>query len=67
MEKVHSGVSITAKLKRGSAVRDQDELKIKAKGRDAEAAVAEMDAVLAHVDAWAAELRAVQPSEGDDE
>ncbi|ELY84289.1 DUF7389 domain-containing protein, partial [Natrinema gari] len=63
-EQIHSGVSITAKLKRGSATRDQDEIKIKAKGRNASHAVAEMDQVLENADEWADQLREVQPDGG---
>jgi phosphotransferase system HPr-like phosphotransfer protein len=61
VENQATGVSITAKLKRGTGTRDQDEIRIKAKGRDAEEAADELDAVLERVDEWAAEFRAVQP------
>jgi len=63
VENVASGVSITAKLKRGSGTRDQDEIKIKAKGTTAEEAVENMDAVLDEAEEWAADLREVQPDD----
>lgn len=62
IENVASGVSITAKVKRGQATRDQDTLKIKAKGTTAQEAIENMDETLAQVDEWADELREVQPS-----
>ncbi|WP_137288815.1 DUF7389 domain-containing protein [Natronorubrum halophilum] len=61
-EQIHTGVSITAKIKRGSGTRDQDEIKIKAKGRNAAHAAAEMDQVLEYADEWSDQLRAVQPA-----
>lgn len=60
-----SGVSITAKLKRGEGTRDQDEIKIKAKGTTAEEAIENMEQVIDEAEAWADDLRAIQP--GDDE
>ena len=66
-EQIHSGVSITAKLKRGSGTRDQDEIKLKAKGRDADEAAAQMAALVERAEAWADDLRAVQPDSGGDE
>lgn len=63
IENVASGVSITAKLKRGESTRDQDTLKIKAKGRTADEAIENMDATLERADEWADELRAIQPGE----
>jgi len=66
-EQQASGVSITAKCKRGTGTRDQDTIKIKAKGTTAEEAADNMDAILEKVDTWADALRAVQPEEADDE
>jgi phosphotransferase system HPr-like phosphotransfer protein len=60
-ENVASGVSITTKLKRGSGTRDQDTLKIKAKGKTAEEAIENMDEVVEHAEEWAKEFRDVQP------
>jgi len=65
VENVASGVSITAKVKRGSGTRDQDTIKIKAKGTDAAEAIEEMDAVLERADEWADDLRDVQPGGGE--
>jgi len=65
-ENVASGVSITTKLKRGSGTRDQDTIKIKAKGKTAEEAIQNMEEVVSHAEEWADELRSVQP-EGRDE
>lgn len=64
-EQIHTGVSITAKIKRGSGTRDQDEINIKAKGRDAEHAAAQMDRVLERAEEWSEQLREVQPDAGD--
>jgi len=61
IENVASGVSITAKLKRGSGTRDQDEIKIKAKGKTAEGARENMAQVLPEAKEWAEELREIQP------
>lgn len=61
-----SGVSITTKVKRGSGTRDQDEIKIKAKGTTATEAIENMDKVMEHVDEWADELRAIQPESDND-
>lgn len=66
VENVASGVSITTKLKRGSGTRDQDEIKIKAKGKTAEEAVENMDAVIDRAEEWADDLRSVQPEEETD-
>jgi phosphotransferase system HPr-like phosphotransfer protein len=63
IENVASGVSITAKLKRGSGTRDQDEIKIKAKGTTAEEAKENMAQVLPEAKEWAEELREIQPEE----
>jgi len=66
-ETVHTGVSVTAKLKRGSGTRDQDEVKIKAKGADAAEAIEEMDETLEAADEWADLLREIQPTEESDD
>lgn len=65
IENTASGVSITAKLKRGSGTRDQDTIKIKAKGTTAEEAIENMDATLAKSDEWADQLRGIQPGEDE--
>jgi hypothetical protein len=66
VENQASGVSITAKLKRGTGTRDQDEIKVKAKGTTADEARANMAAVLPKVEQWADELRGVQPGDADE-
>jgi phosphotransferase system HPr-like phosphotransfer protein len=63
IENTASGVSITTKLKRGSGTRDQDELKIKAKGVTAEEAIENMDEVIEEAEEWAEELREIQPDQ----
>lgn len=65
IENVASGVSITAKLKRGTGTRDQDTLKIKAKGKTAEEAAQNMDETLESVDEWAEQFRSIQPEESE--
>jgi len=64
-ENVASGVSITAKLKRGEGTRDQDTIKIKAKGKTSEEAIANMEDVIQEAEEWAQDLRDVQP-EGEE-
>jgi len=66
VENQASGVSITAKLKRGTGTRDQDEIKIKAKGTTAEEAVENMNDAMNAAEEWADDLRSVQP-EGSSE
>lgn len=61
IENVHTGVSITAKVKRGEGTRDQDEIKIKAKGADASEAIEEMGEAIKAAEEWAVELRTIQP------
>lgn len=61
VENQASGVSITAKLKRGTGTRDQDEIKIKAKGTTAEEAVENMNDAMDAAEEWADDLRAIQP------
>jgi len=64
---VSEGVSIVAKVKRGSGTRDQDELKIKGKGETAEEAGEEFedDLTMAEENNWSDRLRAIQP-EGEE-
>lgn len=64
----HEGVSITGKVTRGSEPRDKDVLKIKGKGTDAAAAVADFEDALTAAEerGWADRLRAMQPGEEDD-
>ncbi|MFB6179551.1 MAG: hypothetical protein ABEI77_07510 [Halorientalis sp.] len=66
IENQASGVSITAKLKRGTGTRDQDEIKVKAKGSTADEARENMRDVLPAVESWAEELRGIQPDKETD-
>lgn len=66
IENVASGVSITAKLKRGTGTRDQDTIKIKAKGKNAAEAAENMENTLEAVDEWAEQFRSIQPEEADE-
>lgn len=63
IENTASGVSVTTKLKRGTGTRDQDELKIKAKGTSPEEAVENMEEVLEEAEEWAEALREIQPAQ----
>lgn len=65
----HAGVSITAKVKRGTDTRDQDELVIKGKGADAAEATQDFEESLqaAEEGDWAERLRAIQPDEEQDD
>lgn len=64
-EQAHVGVSITAKVKRGTDTRDQDELVIKGKGADAKEATVNFEASLQAAEShqWSERLRAIQPEE----
>jgi hypothetical protein len=67
-ETVHSGVSITAKIRRGEGTRDQDDLTIKGKGATADEAADDFEASLqaAEENNWAERLRAIQPGDDDE-
>jgi len=67
VENTVSGVSITAKVKRGSGTRDQDTIKVKAKGKAATEAIENMDNTIEHVEQWAKQLRAIQPDNSDED
>lgn len=64
-ENVSRGVTIVAKLKRGIEPRDQDEIRIKAKGKTAREATEQMERVINHAETWADDLRAIQPDPDD--
>lgn len=60
-------IVVKTKVTRGSGTRDQDKLDVKVKGDDPDAVVAKLDAVLANLQATAADVRALQPGEGEDD
>lgn len=59
------GTKIRAKVKRGTATRDQDELLIEGRGENATEAAADFEAALTRAEdrAWADRLRALQPDD----
>ena len=65
----HVGASISAKLVRGTEVRNQDTLKIKGKGATAEEAGQDFEQSLqmAEEQGWSDRLRALQPEEPTEE
>lgn len=68
-EQIHSGVSIMGEITRGEATRDQDKLRLKGKGANAEEAIEEFEETLqaAEENRWADRLRALQPDEDEEE
>ena len=62
------GTKIRAKVKRGTATRDQDELLIEGRGENAREAAADFEAALTRAEdrAWAYRLRALQPETEED-
>jgi hypothetical protein len=66
VERRSTGVTVTAKLKRGTATRDQDVIKVKAKGETAQEAKEEMNSILGPAGEWADLLRLIQPERRDD-
>jgi hypothetical protein len=60
-------VRVTGKLKRGEGTRDQDTLKIEARGKDANEAVAEYESALDQLKGSAETMRGIQPGEGNAE
>lgn len=69
VERVDRGFSVEATITRGNDPRDQDRIKLKAKGGDLTEAAEEMDeAIEKHLPRWGAQFRSHQPTEsGDDE
>ncbi|EJN57289.1 hypothetical protein HSB1_42520 [Halogranum salarium B-1] len=57
------GVSLTVKLKRGTAPRDQDELTAKVKARTLVEAREDMDTLRAYLHDFAEDIRQIQPDE----
>lgn len=67
--RAHTGATVSAKLKRGTDTRDQDELTIKGKGETADEAADNFDDALdaAEKRDWAGRLRRLQADDGDDD
>lgn len=63
VERLERGVKITAKVKRGTGTRDQDEIRAKVKADDVEEARQQMDELSEHLEQWADDLRAIQPDD----
>jgi hypothetical protein len=71
-DEVHKNISESAdkirvetKVKRGSATRDQDELKVKVKGNDPDDVVEKLNATIKNLHETADEVRGLQPGSGD--
>ena len=58
-------IRVETKVKRGSATRDQDELKVKIKGNDPDDVVAKLNATIANLHETADEMRDLKPEAGD--
>lgn len=58
-------VRVTGKLKRGTGTRDQDTLKIEARGRDADEATDEFESALEQLDATVDTMREFQAGDGE--
>jgi hypothetical protein len=62
VERTDVGAFVQATLKRGSGTRDQDEVRIKGKGEDAEQAITEFEQLLERYETeWSDRLRGIQP------
>ena len=59
-------IRVETKVKRGSATRDQDELKVKVKGNDPDDVVDKLNATIANLHETADEVRGLQPGEDDE-
>lgn len=59
-------IRVETKVKRGSATRDQDELKVKIKGNDPDDVVAKLNATIANLHETADEVRELQPGDADE-
>jgi phosphotransferase system HPr-like phosphotransfer protein len=58
-------ITVTTKVKRGEGTRDEDRIKVKVKGNQADEVVAKLNAVVDNLHDTQDTLRAMQP--GDDE
>jgi len=58
-------ITVTTKVKRGEGTRDEDRIKVKVKGNQADEVVAKLNAVVYNLHDTQDTLRAMQP--GDDE
>jgi len=62
VERTDVGVSVSCKLKRGTGTRDQDEIRAKVKAETVEKAKADLDDLKPYLQAFAQEVREIQPS-----
>lgn len=66
IERTDIGASVEARLKRGTATRDEDTITIKGKGETAEEAAAEFEYLLEKYEAeYSDRCRNIQPSKGE--
>jgi hypothetical protein len=59
-------ITLTTKVKRGSGTRDEDRIKIKVKGDDADKVVAKLNATVDNLQETADELRGLRAGENDE-
>jgi len=59
-------LTLTTKVKRGSGTRDEDRIKVKVKGDDADEVVAKLNATVANLQDTADELRGLRAGESDE-
>jgi len=59
-------IRVETKVKRGTGTRDQDEIKVKVRGDDADEVVERLNATVANLRETADDVRAIQPGANDD-
>jgi len=59
-------ITLTTKVKRGSGTRDEDRIKVKVKGDDADEVVAKLNATVRNLQDTADELRGLRAGESDE-
>ena len=58
-------ITLTTKVKRGEGTRDEDRIKVKVKGDDADAVVAKLNRTVGNLQATADQLRGLRAGEND--
>jgi len=59
-------ITVTTKVKRGEGTRDEDRIKVKVKGNQADEVVAKLNAVVDNLHGTQDTLRAMQPGDDDE-
>jgi len=58
-------IRVETKVKRGTGTRDQDTIKVKVRGDDPDAVVAQLNQTVANIKDTADDVRALQPGDGE--